>query len=84
MTIIELILIAAFAAWVALELFIINHPNVRRRCLIGKHKYGYSYEKHGMYTDREGKIVGTQRRIYTCSCGHEKPMEDKDWIDGNN
>ncbi len=62
-------------------LFKITHPHVRWRCLIGVHEYHYSYERHGMHLCKDAhNVVGTKRRIYKCSCGFQKPAENKDYI----
>lgn len=75
---IELIIFAVIAAII---LFKINHPHITWRCMFGIHKYIYSHEVHGMHFDnKSNRIIGTKRRLYTCSCGKHKLAESKDWI----
>ena len=71
--------IVCLGAIIAFIFFKINHPEITGGCLIGMHKWYYAYEKHGMHQEN-GKIVGTQRKIYKCRCGVQKRAEDKDWI----
>jgi len=55
-----------------------RNPDLATKCIFGFHDYCFSHEKHGMHFENY-QLVGTERNIYMCRCGKEKPAEKGDW-----
>lgn len=79
--------ILEFIAWVALigsavMYWLNSNPNINWKCRFGNHDYLYIGKKSGMVrkTNGERGVIGTVRRVYECTCGVEKPVESKDYI----
>lgn len=57
------------------------HPTLSWSCLIGRHKYIYSGRCSGMvFVENSREIIGSERAIYICRCGKQKPAAHEDYV----